>query len=721
MLFRAVTAYADTEFIIEQITTADGLANNTVRHIIQDSKGQYWFATSNGLSKYSYGEFTNYHPLRDKSVMQLNDQRVKSLYEFPKGYLWITTATGLNCFNLNLETFVNYNKEGIKQPQIPDVSTKEITDAQGRIWKITDSDGLYIINKDKTEHYTTNSKNNPLPTNSLKCIYQDKDGVIWVGTDNLGVSKITVMQNDGVEYLFEGENIRTLSICGNDKIAIGNKNGEVWIFDDQLNKQYTHQKFNYNTYCIVEDNKNNVWRGTKGGGLYLNNDSIEGLSHDEIYSLYSESDTCLWVGTFGNGLIKYNPSTKTAQSLNLGTNYGSKRIRKIIKDNQYNLWIATSYGVYAILSKHLDSSLHLCVSNKKLYSDEIRTIFKDSHGRIYIAETGEGFAIYDNGNITHYTQGDSLVNNMVQCFVEDRDGFVWISTEFGISRFNPATRSFKNYFFSRNMLNNVYSENCGTLLADGRIAFGSNNGVIIITPAVYNNSEKATNITVEDLTINGQSKKQNMKYIFLSWWKSPWFYFIIIVIMILAIFVYLHIHRNNSRFHKTIIKLKHKKEELVTENEELLVKNNELIVEKQELTSQKEELIEEKELLKQDIQIQRDETHSAGNIAFIQRVEDIAKSQLSNPDFSADDFAEEMGLGRTIFFRKMKETTGYTPKEYIKLKRIHHAAYLISTTSDTISEIAFKVGINDPLYFSRVFKAEYKCTPTEWRKANTKS
>lgn len=722
MLFTA-TAHADTEFTIEQFTTADGLANNTVRYIMQDSKGRFWFATSNGVSRYENGKFVNYHPSRDKSVIGLRDQRTKGLHEHD-GKLWINTSTGYSCFNLHTEAFIDFEKKGIKVPVFPRENTKEIKDKQGRVWRITENDGLYIIyNNGKTEHFTTSSKNNALPTNALKCIYQDIDGGIWIGTDNLGVSKITVMQNSGIEYLLEGENVRMVTKLNNGDIAVGSRAGDLFIYNNNMTQQASQTHYSYNTYCMYEDGEHNIWRGTKGGGLMINDDSIAGLPHNEIYSILGTNGDYAWVGTFGGGLAVYDIHTNSVKGTFLNHSYGSKRIRKIIEDKDKQIWIATSDGVYVCNSKTILNGInkekefkHLCVENGKLYSNEIRTIFKDSKGRIYIAEAGEGFAVYDNGNISHFTQDDSLVNNMVQCFVEDKQGFIWISTEFGISRFNPAKNKFTNYFFSKNMLNNVYSENCGTLLSDGRIVFGTNNGLIVIQPSIYNASEKTTDIDIEDITINGQPMKRGIIYVVSQWWKSPWAIVVLIVIAGIIITIVINVRRNNSRFHKAIKALTTKKTELAAEKDVLEAEKGMLVAEKDELTAQKEELSEEKEKLTRDVKIRRKAEQSAEDIEFINQVEQIADEQIANPDFSADDFADKMGFGRTIFFRKMKELTGYSPKEFIKQKRIHRAAFLISTTSRTIAEISYMVGINDPLYFSRIFKAEYNCTPTEWRK-----
>jgi len=103
---------------------------------------------------------------------------------------------------------------------------------------------------------------------------------------------------------------------------------------------------------------------------------------------------------------------------------------------------------------------------------------------------------------------------------------------------------------------------------------------------------------------------------------------------------------------------------------------------------------------------------------FYDRLYAIVQQQMENNEFSADDFASAMNMGRTIFFKKVKGVTGYGPKEFLKIMRMKHAAELLLTTDLTISEIAYKVGMSDPAYFNRCFKAQFGKAPSIYQKEN---
>lgn len=649
-------------------------------------------------------KFVNYRPKRNSNMLCLTDQRTKSAFE-KDGLLWIESVNSTSCLNLGNDLFVDYAKKEIAIPTNPNArkDTRTITDKQGRTWKVTENDGLYIINNKtgETEHFTTTSKNNPLPTNALKCIFQDKDGTIWIGTDNLGLSQIDVVNNDGARFILEGENIRMIMHLGNDVIAIGNRSGDVWIYDSTLSHQIRTYNRENNTYCVHKDHNGVIWEGTKGGGLYVDGKQMESFPHKEIYSIIEDRKGEMWIGTFGGGLYHNG-------NIMLNDDYGSKRIRTLIEDKNGYLWAGTSNGVYIIDNTKTEKGKkktqnivkHLALENNLLYSNEIRTMYLDSKSHLYIAETGEGFAVLNCDlfknkgkiDIAHFTEQDSLINTMVQSFVEDEHGFVWIATEFGVSKFNPITKSIRNYFFSKNMLNNVYSENCGIALNDGKIAFGTNNGVIIIDTNVYNSEEKNTDIKAEDITIKGETMKRGIIYVVSKWWKSPWAIAIYSIIIVIALYYWRRVKLNNTRFHNTIKELNIKKDQLAAEKEEI------------------------KEHYTTEVNIKREAEINAADQDFINQIERIANNEIQNANFSADDFAEQMGMGRTVFFNRMKSVTGYSPKEYMKIKRIKKAAELISSTNLPIGEVGFKVGIEDPLYFSRVFKQVYGMPPTEWRK-----
>ena len=88
---------------------------------------------------------------------------------------------------------------------------------------------------------------------------------------------------------------------------------------------------------------------------------------------------------------------------------------------------------------------------------------------------------------------------------------------------------------------------------------------------------------------------------------------------------------------------------------------------------------------------------------------------LADPSLSVDDMADAMGYGRSVFFRKVKALTGQTPAEYVRMLRMTRAAELLRDETITVAEVAYKVGINEPHYFTKVFKQQFGVTPKRYQ------
>lgn len=101
---------------------------------------------------------------------------------------------------------------------------------------------------------------------------------------------------------------------------------------------------------------------------------------------------------------------------------------------------------------------------------------------------------------------------------------------------------------------------------------------------------------------------------------------------------------------------------------------------------------------------------------FADRLQVIMEKQIDNAQFTIDDFAAMMKLGRTIFYRKVRGVTGYTPNEYMRIMRMKKAAELMAEGTYTVSEVSYKVGINDPFYFSKCFKQQFGVAPSAYLK-----
>ncbi len=98
--------------------------------------------------------------------------------------------------------------------------------------------------------------------------------------------------------------------------------------------------------------------------------------------------------------------------------------------------------------------------------------------------------------------------------------------------------------------------------------------------------------------------------------------------------------------------------------------------------------------------------------ALIQKALDVVEQNMSNPDFSVEELSRELGMSRVHLYKKLSSLTGKSPIEFIRILRLKRAAQLLEKSQLTVAEVAYKVGFNNPKYFARYFKAEFKVLPS---------
>jgi ligand-binding sensor domain-containing protein/signal transduction histidine kinase/DNA-binding response OmpR family regulator len=99
---------------------------------------------------------------------------------------------------------------------------------------------------------------------------------------------------------------------------------------------------------------------------------------------------------------------------------------------------------------------------------------------------------------------------------------------------------------------------------------------------------------------------------------------------------------------------------------------------------------------------------------FIQKVMDVVNRNLSNVEFTAEDFADQIGMSRSNLHIKLKALTNQSATEFIRLIRLKKAAELLTINQYNISEVSYMVGFNSISYFNRCFKQQFNLTPTEF-------
>lgn len=101
----------------------------------------------------------------------------------------------------------------------------------------------------------------------------------------------------------------------------------------------------------------------------------------------------------------------------------------------------------------------------------------------------------------------------------------------------------------------------------------------------------------------------------------------------------------------------------------------------------------------------------------VQDATTYVEDHINNPDLSVETLSEAMNMSRVHLYKKLLSLTGNTPSEFIRLIRLQHAEQLLRQSQLSIAEISYKVGFNNPRYFSKYFKEMYGMMPSQYKSA----
>jgi len=434
-------------------TAADGLADNLVRDIIEDSKGNLWFATAaGGVSRYDGQRFQNF-----TTADGLPSNMVVSAFEDSQGNLWFGTYdAGVAKYDGKRFQQVISGKE-----QLKDAVSSILEDEQGNLWfgmgkGLVKYDGVHF------QHFTTADG---LPGNFVAAMLKDRKGNLWLGhgagpTPGAGVS------------MYDGQTFHTYTtedgLTSNDVVAIlEDRRGNIWFGTGFWGEaggvsRYDGQRFqNFTTAdglasnrvsSIVEDRDGNLWFGTFGGVSrydgknFQNFTTADGLTDNQVLSILEDRDGNLWFGTWNGGVSKYAPQ--------MFENFPDMHL--LLEDSKGNLWFKTKDGVSKYDGQSLQAFITVDVktiledSRGNLWfrtdntvmmydgqrfhnfetNDEYRyfpPILEDSKGNIWFGSF-EGPYIYDGKDFHKITSDSGVVNAQITCIFEDKTGNVWFGT-----------------------------------------------------------------------------------------------------------------------------------------------------------------------------------------------------------------------------------------------------------------------------------------------------
>lgn len=524
--------------------------------ITSDGAGMLWIGTSNGLLCLDpeSGHSRTYHR-QSGNTKSLSHDIVRSLCYDRQGTLWVGTEDGLNRFNPKDDSFTQYHHDPDDEKSLSDNTVNKITeDSRGRFWIGTRSGGLNLFDRHSgaaTRHMHDNLLTNSLSYNDVRDIFEDTAGVIWIATRGGGINKLVptsgqFQHHTGLGSTFFKEStieVRTIFKDSTQKLWVGLNGGGIASYDPMTGQTdvYKHDSKNAQSissndvYAMREDKQLNIWIGYSGAGLtrfspetqqfthYKHRDDSEtSLSNDDVSCIFLSSQGQLWIGTKGGGLNRFNQKTEEFTSYQVGSDpkssLSNNDVYAITEDGSGNIWIGTYGGGVNCFRPH-DESFQVFQSNPErnncLSNNNIFCLYRDRQGILWIGTANGGLNRFNpaNGKFSHFSLEHGLASDVVYSIEEDNEGFLWLATNIGLSKFHPSTFQVINYDARDGLERVIYRQNASCKSADGRLYFGGINGFTSFLPATITVNDHVPPIVLTEISILNKPLKPVLKII----------------------------------------------------------------------------------------------------------------------------------------------------------------------------------------------------------------
>ena len=452
----------------------EGLNNERITAIHQDSLGFIWIGSYNGLHKYDGINFEVY--LNNSEASSIPHNRIERIFSDSKGRLWIGTANSICRYNPGYNNFTRFPiKSGLVESSdpAPNRISAIVEDEKGKLWVGSEKEGLFYFDQDKQAFIPYFNKNTGLALSSINIteISVGEADDLWIGLSN-GLNRLDLKSGKVIHFPFQAE--QPHNIAGKVVRGMGlDQNGDLWIGtranglyllkeENQRSKTFDHYSHdpeqdnslgNNSIYSILIDRENQLWVGNENGGLHLynrQNDSFYqympdpknpfSMSNNSIWSIYEDKQGRLWIGTGLKGVNLVDPHfTKFTHYYNSPLDpdgLNNNLVREFLEDEKGNVWIATDGGGLNYWDRFKNKIIHYTHDPDKplsIGSDALLDFTKDAEGRLWIATWAGGINVLTDPEKMHFRkiqdlqEKDSVAATIISSFAlhTDRKGNVW--------------------------------------------------------------------------------------------------------------------------------------------------------------------------------------------------------------------------------------------------------------------------------------------------------
>lgn len=495
-----------SNLLFERFYSRDGLPDDRIRTIFQDSRGFIWLGTMNGLARFDGYNFKKYSKSKDSTSICGN--WAYAICEDNNKDIWVGTKQGLSRYDIRTNVFENFLYSKTKNSVIYNLINTLQFDNSGKLWIGTPKGlSVYDVKQRKFKNY----KSYPFNLNIRKIIksFDDylwiatQDGVVHYNTAN-GKSKFFKIKVKPNAY---GDRFWSLLEVDKNLYITTGREGLLKLPYNRVTKSYGTFEFSNNftggslanteIFSICKSKTGDVWLGTSDLGLVkiqnINNTNRkitfhqhnslndQSISNNQVFEVFIDKTEVLWCGT-ERGLNKLSLNLLPFQYYTFTNKSLKDNVRSLYTEDGKSIWLGTSkmglfnYNLLSGATKYFRFSNSFQNANRSLLVDDnqvwngslegalqlnkqggsstkaidghaVFAILKDTKGNKWFGTNNGLYKITISGSIINYlpsaTEKGSISSEFVRAIYEDHKGNIWIGYENGsIDYYNPKKDAF---------------------------------------------------------------------------------------------------------------------------------------------------------------------------------------------------------------------------------------------------------------------------------------
>lgn len=504
--------------------------------LVKDNQGMLWLGhQKRGVIRFDPASETMRAYGKDEGLMFLD---VRELHVDSANNLWAGSyGGGLFMLDTARERFVAVKHDTLEKSA---VVWSVLEDRQHNLW-IGDGSAVYVRAPGTTHfaRFSYDESEQGSPGNYVvNELFEDAAGDIWLGFFPSGVDVVDRHASVFNNYRYRAGNPNSITE-GGVLSAVKDAAGKLWIgagyglnHFDPITEQFTRYQYdpnnqqglNGNTVLSLaqDESTHSLWLGILAGGLnrldlvtgkfthYLpdknNPDAIRGR---EPWSVARDNQGYLWIAT-EEGLNRFDPRTgKFRYYLPPSEMLDGAQVlysRVVYVDRQNRVWVGTITGLYLfdpVSEQFVKRYRHQDGDLSSLGTDFVFVLYEDSRGNFWVGGDGGGLGLLDRdtGKFTTLTSKDGLVDDVIAGIIEDDQGYIWLGTQKGLSRFDYTNKQFRNFDKRHGLGDNLFNRNAPVKLNSGKLFFGNSKGFVTFDPAAISTNQIRPSVVLTDLFV----------------------------------------------------------------------------------------------------------------------------------------------------------------------------------------------------------------------------